>query len=398
MDRFTREDLRTLLAHDQRPCVSFCMPTTRGPGNADKIRWKNLVRQAEERLADAGERTTTIEELLAPAKRLTEDVSFWLGASTGVAAFYAPGFERALRLPLPFEERVIVGPSFHVKPLVPLLSGDGKFFVLAFSKKSVRLFEGTHYTIAEIELADVPHSLVEAMQVEDASRIRGFHTHTASGGTMQSREAIFHGHGVGVTGRKEGLREFLEQIDRGIHKHLHDQEAPLVLAGVDYLLPMYREVTKYRHVLAEGVEGNPQGWSDKELHDRAWAIAEPHFLEARDKLLGLYGQVAGTGRSSNHIDEIVKAAVQGQIQYLLLAPTEERWGTFDPKTLEVSVHEQRQPRDEDLVNLAVVHAMRHKAMVFTVEPGRLPENAPLAAIFWLPIGERSGKRVIGTRT
>jgi release factor family 3 len=386
--------LRELLAHEQRPCISAFMPTTRGPGNVDKTAWKNVVRETEQRLAEAGHRGTEAQALLQPGKQLLENVPFWLGASSGIAAFSAPGLARAYRLPLPFRDQVTVGNHFLVKPLVPLLSGDGRFFVLAFAKKSVRFFEGTHYTMEEIELTDVPESLAEAMQVEDASRTRTFHTHTAPGGTMQNREAIFHGHGVGVTGPKEGLDDFLHQIDRGIHKHLADQDAPLVLAGVGYLSAMYREITHYRHVLPEGVEGNPQLLSDKELHDRAWAVAEPHFLQARDKLVGLYGQVAGTGRSSNQLDDIVTAAYQGQIQYLLLTQQAECWGTFNDKTMDVQVHERRQPHDDDLVNLAVVYALSHKAMAFAVEPGQLPENAPLAAIFWLPIGERSGKRAV----
>jgi hypothetical protein len=394
MDRFTRENLRELLAHGQRPCVSVFMPTTRGPGNADKTAWKNAIREAEQRLTEAGHRGTEAQAILEPAKQLLENAPFWLGASSGIAAFYAPGLARAYRLPLPFSDQVTVGNHFLVKPLVPLLSGDGRFFVLAFAMKSVRFFEGTHYTMEEIELTDVPESLVEAMQVEDASRQRTLHTHTAAGGTMKNREAIAHGHGVGVTNPKEGLDDFLHQIDRGLQKHLADQDAPLVLASVGYLAAMYREITHYRHVLPDGVEGNPQLLSDNALHDRAWAVAEPHFQQARDKLIGLYGQVAGTGRSSSQIDEIVKAAHDGQIQYLLLTQQAESWGTFDDKTRDVQVHERRQAHDDDLVNLAVVHALSHKAMAFTVEPGQLPENAPVAAIFWLPIGERSGKRAV----
>jgi hypothetical protein len=30
-----------------------------------------------------------------------------------------------------------------------------------------------------------------------------------------------------------------------------------VLAGVEYLLPIYREANTYPHLLAEGIHGNP---------------------------------------------------------------------------------------------------------------------------------------------
>src|SRR5207248_3136892 len=149
MDLFTRNDLRTLLANHPTPCVSLLMPTTRGPGNEDKVRWKNLVRQAEEPLRAKGLRSPDARDLLRPLRDLEEDVPFWLNASAGLAAFVAPDFERTFRLPAAFDEQVIVGDRFHVKPLLPLLN-DGRFFILALSQKHVRLLLATRQTVDEL--------------------------------------------------------------------------------------------------------------------------------------------------------------------------------------------------------------------------------------------------------
>ena len=40
---------------------------------------------------------------------------------------------RIHRLPLAFETLVVVANRFHVKPLLPLFMGNGRFYVLAFS-------------------------------------------------------------------------------------------------------------------------------------------------------------------------------------------------------------------------------------------------------------------------
>jgi hypothetical protein len=96
----------------------------------------------------------------------------------------------------------------------------------------------------------------------------------------------------------------------------------------------------------------------------------------------------------NDLAAIVVAAAQGQIQFLFVALGQERWGTFDPGTHKVEVHARAEPGDEDLVNLAAVWALSHKATVYAVAPEDVPDRAPLAAIFWLPLGERSSKKTL----
>jgi Bacterial archaeo-eukaryotic release factor family 3 len=223
---------------------------------------------------------------------------------------------------------------------------------------------------------------------------RTFHTHPAAGGRADAREMIFHGQGVGIDNAKEGLLEFAQRVDRGLQGQLRNEQAPLVLAGVDYLLAIYRQAKTYPHLLAEGVEGHPDRLSARELHDRAWPVVEPHFRVAREKTAALYRQLAGTGRTASDLAQVVAAAYQGQIQFLFVALGQERWGRFDPVQQKVEIHERTEPGDEDLLNFAVVHTLSHKGTVYAIPPEELPDRPPLAAIFWLPLGERSSKRMV----
>src|SRR5947199_3130925 len=129
MDLFSRDDLRSLLAQNQKPCVSLLMPTTRLQGVEDKIRFKNLIREAEKYLKGQGEHAPDARDVLGPARALLDDAPFWLHVSAGLAAYFAPGTARTFRLPMAFDDRAVVGNHFHVKPLVPLLSDDGRFYV-----------------------------------------------------------------------------------------------------------------------------------------------------------------------------------------------------------------------------------------------------------------------------
>ena len=51
-----------------------------------------------------------------------------------------------------FDELVVVSDNFHVKPLMPLLTGDNLFYVLALSQKEVRLIECTAYGSGRLKL------------------------------------------------------------------------------------------------------------------------------------------------------------------------------------------------------------------------------------------------------
>jgi hypothetical protein len=46
------------------------------------------------------------------------------------------------------------------------------------------------------------------------------------------------------------------------------------------------------------------------------------------------------------------------------------------------------------LNLAVVHALSHKAAVWVIEPEKMPDQTPVAAIYWFGPGQRSSKPTI----
>jgi hypothetical protein len=227
---------------------------------------------------------------------------------------------------------------------------------------------------------------------------RTVHSHPAAGGQAGNREAIAHGHGTGLDSAKEGLLVFVQKVNRGVERLLQNEDSPLVLAGVEYELAIYRQANTYKHLVAEDTAGNPDRLSPPELRDRAWVVVQPYFQEARQKTATLYRQMAGTGRTGNDLAEIVTAAYQGQIQFLFVPfgrePQTVHWGRFDPTAQKVEIRQRPEPGDEDLVNLSIVLALTHKATIYALEPEEIPNQPPLAAIFWLPVGERSGKTTI----
>jgi hypothetical protein len=386
MDALTRQDIKALMSHEQGPCVSLLLPTHRGGAEEDVIRWKNLLRQAEEGLVAHGARAPEARELLRPAARLLEDRTFWKSPGGGLALFLAPGLARAWHVPLRLRPQAVVGRRFHVKPLLALLEGDGRFYVLALSQKRVRLLEGTRDSAREVDLQGVPRSLAGALRFHDRDEPLIFHTHPALG--LGRWGAIFHGHGVGIDDVKDDLLNYFRQIDRGLHELLRDQRAPLLLASVEYLWPLYRQANTYPHLLEGGVRGNPDHLGLQALHDRAWALVGPDFCAAQRQAATLYARLAGTGRTFSDPAEATAAAYRGRVQVLLVADGAECLGAFDLQTGTAAPHDSPRPGDEDLLNLAAVFTLRHGGAVHVVPPSAIPSGGPVAGVYWLPGARR----------
>lgn len=384
MDPISRPELESLLTPDRGPCVSIFMPTVRAGAETQQnpIRFKNLVREAEGRLAERGVEKGEAAEVLAPAARLIDDHDFWQHQDAGLAVFLAPGFERRYRLPIEVKELAAVEDRFHVKPLLSLLDGDGAFFILALSKGRVRLFEGGRFRVREVDLDGVPTSLEEALGHELTESHLQFHTGTAATrGGRGDRSAVFHGQGAGEEDEKAEIKRYFDILDRGLRERLNDHRAPLVLAGVDYLLPIFREATGYPHLVEGGVHGNPDDLRPEELHEKAWELVEPHFAATRETDAERFHERVGTGRASGRLGEVVPAAFDGRVDTLFVARGVHRWGSFDRAERQLRLDDEPGPGSEDLLDTAAVQTYLNGGTVHAVDPEEVPGDEPLAAVF-----------------
>ncbi len=382
---FSTEELKRLTEKPEPPCISIFLQTHRSGKEVerDPIRLKNLLRQAREHLLAGGHRATKVREWLEPAERTFTKEFFWSHQSDGLAVFLSPSGIWHYGLPMDFRELVVVSDQFHVKPLIPLLNEDGRFYILALSQNQLRLFQGTHYSINEVRLKGTPHSLAEALQYDDPQKQLQLHTRAPKG--KRGQAAMFHGHGVGTDDRKDRILRYFQLIDASLHKFLRNQRAPLLLAGVKYLLPIYREVNSYPHLMKECIGGNVEELSKAEIHKRAWKKVRPRFQRAQKEAAAQYLELAGSGRTSDDINQIVEAACQGCITAVFLASSVQMWGRVNPDTQMVYWHEKAKPGDRDLLDFIALQALLTDGKVFVVHPDQVPGGEPLAAILRYPL-------------
>ncbi|HMQ53711.1 MAG TPA: hypothetical protein PKD98_16635, partial [Anaerolineae bacterium] len=242
MNLVTREELKSLLATAGGPLVSIYLSTHQaGPEvEQDFMKLSTLIDQAEAQLIAGGLCPPEAFALLQPARVVLDNTPFWQHEQAGLALLLAPDFYRHYSLPFTVDELVVVGHRFYLKPLFALLADEARFFVLALSQNAVQLYEGDRHQLREVRVPEAPENLTEALHYDQFERQQQFHTKTPA--MAGKRAAIFHGHSTGSDDKGENLRHYLRQIDHGLHQVLRDEQAPLVVAGVEYVLSVYRQV------------------------------------------------------------------------------------------------------------------------------------------------------------
>lgn len=359
-----KEELRYLFEKRDGSCVSIFLPTRRAGLVSEieegRIQLKDLLRDAETRLTAAGLRKTETRELLAPARQLGERSQFWRHQSEGLALFLAHGFLRYFQVPRKFQALAVVDDRFDITPLLPLWTSDDRYYLLAFSRNRVRFFEGTRYAIAELDVTGLPKSLQEALRygVDQSCRPKQL--------------------------LKPGLLKdellYYRQIEEALRDRLKNQRVPLVLAGVDDALLLYRQTSTYSELLEEGIPGNPDRLSADELHAKALKIVRAYYDQAKNQAITQYKERANAARTCKELNQVLPAAYQGRVYYLFVPTDVQKWGSFNPEKNVLTLHENPQSGDHNLINLVVVQTILNGGNVYVLNSSEMPDGSSIAAL------------------
>jgi hypothetical protein len=378
-DIVTRGDVRELLANQDRPTVSLYQPMKRGGADSENlVRYKNLVGAAEDRLEELGFRACNVTGKM---RLLLERGDFWRGHLDGLALFATPSYMRAFKLPVSFDELVVVGDHPHITQLISAVAEE-PFFVLAISQGSVRLVRATRYGAEEVDLSKlrIPRSLEEATRYDDIEKTN-LERHPTQRRPDTGTRTLQHGHGPGIVDVKNEILRYFQAVDAGIRKILVAENLPLVLAGVDYLIPLYRQANSYSLLLEKGIEGNPEQQSAAQLAEFARPIAEPYFRSPVQRASEIFGNALPKGLASCDLAEVLVGAHLGRVETMLVCKGERRWGIFDLERESVELHPEPKGPDVDLIDLAVRQTVLLGGRVHVVERENMPCDDPIAALF-----------------
>jgi hypothetical protein len=382
----TKEELAALAGVEARPVVSIYIPThERGREvRQDPIRMRNAIGAATGRLVAAGMRQADADELLALAHALAADEIFWRHQARGLAVFAAPGgFFQAHKLPVEVAEALHVGPRPHVKPLLPLLADDGRFYVLTAQVADARLYLGTRHGLSEMDV-DIPRSVAEVTAETEYEGTQ----HAAPPARPRAAAPVgmpaTHGFGESPEEqRKAQLVEHLRRLHNALERELAGDSTPIVVVAQPEMQGHLRALAKNVRFLEERVQKDPSAMREQEIHESAYEIVRPLFARDREHALDRFRALAGSGdaRASSDLRAVVSGARFQRVDTLFLAEGAEVWGRHDAERDRIELEREATPESEDLLDYAAVHALTNGAPVWVVPREQMPADAPACATF-----------------
>lgn len=368
--------------------ISIFLPTRKAGQETleSPIHLKNRITEVERQLQQKGWGAGDIRDLLTPVVELVDNGRFWQYQGEGLAIFRSADSFHTYRLPISVENCTIVNNRFYTRPLLPLLQDTGHFYLLALNIDNVRLYDCDHRECTPVDMGDVPTSMKDALGDEQLTQNLNFHTNAQPVQRGGKRAAMFFGQGSSnESHKKEDIQRFFTILERGVYRLINTSNRPLVLTGVEYLLPIYREKNQYPHLLEETLIGNTEDRRVEEMHAETWPIVEPYMNQARMEALEGYHILKNDHQASSDIHEVLPAAFFGQVDILLLASEGKIWGRFDEENQKVVLHQRKELEDEDLADLAVKYALANNGLVYTYPLAEMPDGAMIAATMRYPL-------------
>jgi hypothetical protein len=378
-DTFDRAGLVEFAQSGRPPHISIFVAAQSQGGNQQRgpIELKNRAADAERKLVEQGMRASETQDLLASVRALQGDTELWAPQGGGIGIFRSGDDLRVIPLHSHASDATFVMPRFFVRPLLNELNTNMAYAALAIEKHRCRFFLGDSRGLQQIVVPDMPESMQDVTGADHHAKQMQHHAARRDGPGLAG---ITHGAGDRAADEKNQLLRYFEAVNRAVMAFLGDSRRLLVLAMDGYMVPIYREASHYNALADFHLEGSPKMESADSLHEKIWPMMEPLMQKPVDDAIERFGTAKAQGLASEHLVDIVRAAQDGRVDTLFVDEGTMLWGTVDPHH-DVVLSEEPQDGDEELLNMASICALQTHATVYQLPSGRMPGEAPLAAIF-----------------
>lgn len=376
-----KEQFTDLANFQSERCISFYMATNSTSVEANRqkdfITFKNKLQQLSALLKDKKVDQTEMERLLKPGYDLLRNEEFWSNLSQGLAVFIANGFFKYIRLPISPKEEMLINSTFYLTPLIPVMTSKDYFYVLVLSKKQAKLYRADAFGMQYVPVQGMPKGIDDVVHFEQKGDKELIRTDTAGAGAG----AAYHGMGTGRPEPKANIAMYFDEVDETLWKEaLNKENVPLLLAGVEYLIPIYKQVAKYKPIWDDAITGSHEHEDIPSLYQQAREKMEPYFQERVTRALNVFGNQSATELTSSILEDVIPAAHYGRISQLFAAKGEHVWGRFDEMSNQLTIHATQEEEDECMVDKAVIKTLMNGGEVFILPADKVPGGSKLAAI------------------
>ncbi|MBQ0732896.1 hypothetical protein [Aquimarina celericrescens] len=362
-------------------CVSIYLPMHKtGKEQNEHLAQANLkrsIKDVHQALAAYQMHESEIKKYLKPIEELITNTKLWRNPSDGLAIFLGTRGLSYYTLPIVFETTTYVSDHFYLKPLLPLYYGDGLYYVLELSQDYIKLYEASRYNFKDLFIEDfVPDQLEKVVGFDYKPKMLQFRSGQATHG------GSFHGHGEGKDDTIKELQTFFRTIDKGIHKVLSNRQAPLVLACVDSLYPVYKEVNSHPNLYDKNISGDPEFRNKIKLHEQSWKVIQEYFEMSKKKKITRFTELYNTPKTAYEISDIVPAALQGKIDTLFIQNGVDIFGRYNKENMKLTVHDKNKIGDASLINLTALQTFIKGGEIYFLGSDEMPiKNSPMNALF-----------------
>ncbi len=357
------------------PCVSIYQPLHRSapPARENPVRFKNLLRRAEEMLLrqhPPGETRKLIDRI----RKEVDTHGFWTGSRDGMAVFAAGDYLRIIETQQPVKELVVVADSFHVKPLIRMMQGADRYHILCFTQGQIRFLEGSRFGVRDIELKDTPRSIYELSGMTQKQQVTAARD-VAISPEQASDEAQ-------AIPRPGSVEQFIRAVDKGIREnYAHMERLPLILFAEAQYHPLWRAISRNPMLMEQGVVLNPDHLPEQRIRDEAWQIYQPIYRQRIEHLANQYQAARAHNMGSELLDQVAQAAAAGRVDALLLAENAHIPGRLDPASGQIQIDGVAESGVDDVLDDLAEMVLKRDGQVLTVPPDLMPTRAEVAAIY-----------------
>lgn len=356
MDVVTRTEIDELMRNENGSCITIVLATGDGQLNRELLqaRFKKFLRDAEE-LCRKDNNIDEVSTLLKPLINLTLDLPFWQKLKQSLVLYRSESTFRYFKLPYALKENLTVSNRFILKYVLPVLFEKTSFYFLAISQNHVRLFHGDSINLDELNDVEFP-SVEDVNETKGLTHRRQFHSAGSLTGKSSGFSAFYSGIGEAGNEQREDLVRYLKAIDARLCEYLKSHKEPLILAGVEYVMNIYREDSEYPNIVPGVMKFQTATADWKQIHIESLKILDKLAAGPRDQAIAFVNEFESAKKTlvSTEMKEILIAAHEGRVESLLVDMDERQVGKFHPESGEVSFESDGRDLLEDCVRDAVM--------------------------------------------
>ncbi|MEC5129096.1 hypothetical protein VSU19_20205 [Verrucomicrobiales bacterium BCK34] len=291
----------------------------------------------------------------------SEESEFWQHQAGGLAIFADAETVRVIQVPESFSPQCSYSTKWFLTPLLELAANIDSYWLLSLSQNEVALYRGSRLGIREVVIPGGNPSFKES--------------ETAAARSSGDDPDI-----IDAEANKENLQRFFEEVNEPVRKILGDSNDPLLIAGVDFYLPLYAEANTYPNLVEKIVSGNAEHESLDDLHESATDLLYRDFAESRKRELLRLKELAASGAFVTNLQEILAAASMGRVDSLV-APSDLRCRgkITDPATGSFEKLSPGDPKGFDLYQTAAELTLSRGGRLFYLEATKMPGGNEICA-------------------